>query len=297
MARFKEIIKNPNIKSYYDLVQKIIRELNEASAGFWDLQMSDNGMGKWTIMDYNFVSARNGKKGNVLVFDMHDANNIVKSFKFRPQMTDAQTTRVLYSDIANRNSQFYSREEIESVNFKYKDSYIYNDADGYNKSYTAANLKFEEIWQNTLSKLQVIDQDASDTLQMKIQRDLYPNMETDDQPEKKFRYIKLALPSTNGASILKKLLDDEDYESNPKYSAIQPGINAEITMQGLGGLRTFQCFLIKNLPEPYSHKDIIFQIINVMDHMESGNWETTIVAGIRPLRAYIKDVLSLNTPT
>jgi hypothetical protein len=159
-------------------------------------------------------------------------------------------------------------------------------------------MKLEELWQSLLNGLQVVDQDSSNTLQMKILRSSYrtdPSIETNDKPENKYRYIKLALPSNNGYNILKKLLDDGDYDNNPKYCAIQPGINAEITMQGIGGLRTFQCFLIKNLPEPYSEKDVVFQILNVVDRVESGNWETTIVAGLRPLRSYIRDTLGITS--
>jgi len=133
VAQFKSILKNNQfVKSYYDLVQGIIQDLNAASANFWNLQMCDNGLGKWTIIDANFVSARNGKQGKVLTFDMHDANNIVKAFKFRPQMSDAQTNRVLYGEISNPKSQFYSKEEVESLNFSYKEKDLYNDADAYN---------------------------------------------------------------------------------------------------------------------------------------------------------------------
>jgi hypothetical protein len=132
----KVLINTPHIKTYYDLVQAIVNRLNQASADFWDLRMVDNGSGKWTITDSNFASYRNGKRGSILTFDMHDVNNIVKSLKFRPQMTDAQATRVLYGEISNPNSQFYSKDEIESMNFIFKDSYMFNDYDDYNKSST-----------------------------------------------------------------------------------------------------------------------------------------------------------------
>ena len=110
----------------------------------------------------------------------------------------------------------------------------------------------------------------------------------------RFNYIKLALPSSMGRSILRKMLDDEDIDYNQKYCAIQPNINAEITLQGIGGLRTFQCFLIKNLPRPYSEKNIVFQVINVMDSIEAGTWETTLVAGLRPLRKLIIEQLGID---
>ena len=61
-----------------------------------------------------------------------------------------------------------------------------------------------------------------------------------------------------------------------------------MTISGIGGLRTFQYFLVKNLPKPYSDSNIIFRITDVHQTLETGNWETTIRAQPMPLRKYIK---------
>ena len=114
-----------------------------------------------------------------------------------------------------------------------------------------------------------------------------------DSLENKREYIKLALPKESGYEVLNKILDDGDYDANPRYCAIQPNITAELTVQGIGGLRTFQCFLIRNLPEPYSHRNIVFQIVNIIDNIESGTWDTTIVAGLRPGRKFLYDRLGI----
>ena len=284
-------------KSYYDLIQSLLNKLNDASAGLWDLSLINSERdGSWTIADRNFSSTRNSsQQKEVLIFDMHDSNNIVKTFKFRPQLTDAQTNRVLYGEASNPTSQVYSKDEIESLDWEFKDLFLKNTAEGKNKSYPSQAERFENLWARVLKDIQVINQPSQATCQMTIYREDYPAIES--KTGKSYRYIKLALPANNGISILRKLLDDNDYINNSKYCAIQPGINAEITMQGLGGLRTFQCFLIRNLPLPYSSNKIVFQIINVIDHLEGGNWETTIIAGIRPLRSYLRDTLRLTDVT
>ncbi|MFH1013613.1 MAG: hypothetical protein V1769_03785, partial [Thermoplasmatota archaeon] len=103
---------------------------------------------------------------------------------------------------------------------------------------------------------------------------------------------RLALPDTE---ILQMFLDDGDEENNPKYTGIMPGIQANFTIQGIGGLRTFMMFLVRNLPEPYSHKNIVFRIVDVQETIENGKWVTTITAGIIPLRGWIKKRLGITT--
>ncbi len=103
---------------------------------------------------------------------------------------------------------------------------------------------------------------------------------------------RLAIPPS-GSEILKLLLDDEDKENNPKYLGIMPNIQAQFVIQGIGGLRTFMMFLVKNLPAPYSHKNIVFRIIDLTETLDGGKWVTTITAGLLPLREQIKKRLGL----
>jgi hypothetical protein len=57
-------------------------------------------------------------------------------------------------------------------------------------------------------------------------------------------------------------------------------------------------FLIKNLPQPYSHKNIIFRIVDVQNSIENGKWTTIIKAGLMPLRGrYIKSKLGIKHKT
>ena len=53
-------------------------------------------------------------------------------------------------------------------------------------------------------------------------------------------------------------------------------------------------FLVRNLPEPYSHNNIVFRINDIKDSVTSSGWTTTISAGIIPLRDYIKERLGID---
>ena len=297
--KFVQLVESS--ETFYDLINKILNAINTAGANFWELRPVDNQKGKIGVADLNYVGRGANLAANdiVLSFDMQDANNIVKSFKFRPQLSDAQTTRALYGQVANPATQFYSKEEKNDMEWSFKDALMPNTVEDIGKTVLSKRKRTIQLWRSTLSTIQKIN-DFTDSYQMKLKRsDTVDNymmpillLQETGIPNENI-YVKLALPHRVGNSVLRKMLNDLDFNENQKYCAIQPNINAEITLQGIGGLRTFQCFLIKNLPLPYSEDRIVFQIVNVIDHIEAGNWETTIVAGIRPLRKFIADKLGI----
>jgi hypothetical protein len=94
--------------------------------------------------------------------------------------------------------------------------------------------------------------------------------------------VNLVLPND---SLLIALMNDMDFKNNTNiYGGQQPGFTVELTLQGISGLRTFQLFSLKNLPSPYSDREIICQIVDVSHKVDSANWTTTIKAGIRSIR-------------
>ena len=100
--------------------------------------------------------------------------------------------------------------------------------------------------------------------------------------ESGWNIINLVLPNE---SLLLALLNDMDFTNNSNiYGGQQPGFNVEMTLQGISGLRTFQLFSLKNLPSPYSEREIMCQIVDISHKIDAGNWTTTIKAGIRSIR-------------
>ena len=94
--------------------------------------------------------------------------------------------------------------------------------------------------------------------------------------------VNLVLPNE---ALLISIMNDMDFENNSNiYGGQQPGFTVEMTLQGISGLRTFQMFSLKNLPSPYSEREILCQIVDVTHKIENGNWTTTIKAGIRSIR-------------
>ena len=100
--------------------------------------------------------------------------------------------------------------------------------------------------------------------------------------ESGWNIVNLVLPNE---SLLLAIINDMDFEKNLNiYGGQQQNFTVEMTLQGISGLRTFQIFSLKNLPSPYSEREIMCQITDITHNLEGGNWTTVIKAGIRSIR-------------
>ena len=278
--------------SYADIYTYIFKVLQDSADGFWELALIDVE-GVFTITDRKYVgkyALDNSIDGSgpqaekVYSFDYMDADSIIKSIKFRPQLSDAQATRTIYGEVNNKDSKYKYLDKNDVLDFKFRDCVIgphQQKKDGDVNAELAKRIGAQEGHRDMVRKVQVINSKADDP---SLQMSLTTEGGTDEVPN----IVKLVLPDQQ---LLRMLLSDNDEESNARYCAVQPGIILELTLLGVGGLRTFQYFTVKNLPEPYSDRNIIFRITDVQQTLEAGNWETTIRAQPLPLRAYIKQRL------
>ena len=281
--------------SYADIYTYIFKILQDAVDGFWELSLIDVD-GVFTVSDKKYIGKFalnntidvNGKlqegPETVYSFDYYDADSIIKSIKFKPQLSDAQATRTIYGAVNNKDSKYKYLDKNDVLDYQFRDCVIgpadakrQGDVNGELAKRTSAKSEHEDL----IRKVQTINNKTDDpSLQMSLVTDggtdLVPNI------------VKLVLPDQQ---LLRMLLNDDDDENNARYCAVQPGIVLELTLLGIGGLRTFQYFTVKNLPEPYSDRNIIFRITDVQQTLEAGNWETTIRAQPSPLRAYIRHLL------
>lgn len=292
---FKEIVSNKSNKTYNDIYNAIFSLLRDATNSFWDLTLVENQKGKLTIVDRNYSGQANfGKKdGSEEVYDFsyYDADSLIKTLKFRPQLSDAQATRAIYSTVNNPNANTSYSDRNDLLDYKFLDAVILPKDE--KDSTDVANTKqtdMREQLKNTLRGIQTVSKKDDKSLQMTIALEKSPAKP--GVTPSPYEIVKLVMPSS-AQSLLNEILDDKDYQNNPRYCAIQPGITAELSLEGIGGLRTFQYFRIRNLPEPYSHRNIIFRIIDVQQTVTGGVWETVIKAGILPLRKYIADQLNI----
>jgi hypothetical protein len=282
--------------TYVEIYEDLLKLLNDSTDGFWDLALveSENNM---TITDKRYIGAKpiSLQGDEVFSFEYYEADSLIKALKFRPSLTDAQAIRTIFGETNNKKSKYVAVDKNDLLDYKFHDAVIFNqkereqdDASSDISKRSAAQAK-EQI-RNMVSKVQVVNVAGDAGLQMSTTRlsvNLPAGVPTKNLVERR-EIFKLILPDQQ---LLRLLLDDRDEDNNPRYCAVQPGITLELTILGVGGIRTFQYFLVKNLPEPYSDKNIIFRVTDVHQTLESGNWETVIRAQLLPLRKYIKNRL------
>jgi len=278
LSFLKGLLHNSSdISTYYQLIEKLLSGINGACGGFWDLRIvsgasdvtvSPDEAAPMKIVDYKFMSFSN--RGKVWSFDYFDADSLLLGIGFKPTLSNAQAIRTIYAPTNNPdNTTVVTNGTNELLDYKFQDRLKLGQNVGDAPTPKADKSGFEETMRD-LQQIAPCEGSYQMTTDTMIRR--------------------LALPATD---IQQLLLDDGDEDNNPKYTGIMPGIQATFTIQGIGGLRTFMMFLCRNLPEPYSEKNIVFRIVDVQETIESGKWTTQITAGVIPLRGHIKARLGI----
>lgn len=278
----KTLAESGDIKTYYQFIEKMLANISDAAGGFWDFRIvSSTGQlnqpiskqASMAIVDYKFMFTIN--RGSPFTFDYFDSDSLLLGLNFKPTLSNAQAIRTMYAPTNQPTGNVtLTNGDNELLDYKFRD-----------------RLRMDTDLKSTTPPSH-IDTQHAETMRS-LQQISPPNgayQMTTITADKKAFVRRLVLPSPE---ILKMLLDDGDEENNPKYTGVMPNIQATFTIQGIGGLRTFMMFLVRNLPEPYSELDIVFRIVDIQDSIESGKWTTTITAGIIPLRGYIKKRLGI----
>ncbi len=285
----QDAVNNDFNASYVDIYNYILKVIMDSADGFWDLRLVDAD-GTLTITDVKYISEYNLNEGQqqerVYSFDYYDVDSIIKSLKFRPVLSDAQATRVIYGEVNNQDSKYKYYDKNDVLDYKFKDAVIGNVQDKEQGDSTSELSKRKSAYEELRDLVRIIQTLSSQNDDNTLQMSLNPNrLNGSGGDPNKPEIIKLCMPSQQ---LLRLLLNDTNEEFNSRYCAVQPGIILELTLQGIGGIRTFQYFIVRNLPEPYSEKNIVFRVTDVNQTVESGNWETTIRAQPLPLTAYVK---------
>lgn len=276
------------IKTYGKLIEELMIGISSAVGNFWDFRMTSGAgsMGQpsdkpatMKIVDNKFVNSIN-QNNSPFTFDYFDADSLLLGLNFKPTLSNAQAIRSIYAQTSGpSNGISLTNGNNELLDPMFVDRLSLNNIS------------------DVPEQINKMSSNPSDhkTMMFSLQQiDPLPSMYQVTTTNKNGDLIRrLALPKES-ITLLQLLLDDGDEENNPKYTGIMPGIQAQFTIQGIGGLRTFMMFLVRNLPEPYSEKNIIFRIIDVQDSIEAGKWVTVITAGVIPLRPHIKARLGLS---
>jgi len=278
-----DLMKDGNVDTYVDVMRNLMKEINTSAGEMWDFEIiaatgkggEDDKQATGKIIDNKFTFTSNATT-SPFTFDYFDADSLLQGIEFTPTLSDAVASRTIFAKNNNPDDDdsnvSMANGYNELLDFKFKDRLTEDDV---RKS--KRKILHRDGFEGVLRNLQQLDP-PPDVYQM-----------TTKSGDKEI-IKRLVLPDP---AILKVLLDDGDVDFNPKYNGILKGIQATFTIEGIGGLRVRMMFLVRNLPEPYSHENIVFQVINLQETISSGKWTTVITAGIVPLRGYIKARLGI----
>jgi hypothetical protein len=279
LTRFIQLVEDSNTKTYFDLYNAIFDDINSAGGNFWNFSLTLNELNsKLVIVDNNMLPSGNNVS-TPWYFDYADADQLMTSLAFKPKMSEAQAARVVFSETNNKKAKVSIDDENDLLDYQFEDRILSER----NKFDASINFSDNQTYSTNpfLKQIQTLqNQQPTD--------EMYPfTIISDGITDSK----RLVLPDPE---LLKCLIDDNNLEKNQRYSGLQP-ITVEVSLQGIGGLRTFMTFMIRNLPNPYNHKDVAYRIVDVHHTLQEGKWETTIKAGIIPLRGYVKNKMGINT--
>jgi hypothetical protein len=270
-----EVAKSADtVENFYN---NLLNKISTSAANFWDFSVVEEGK-HLKIIDKKFINA---KEMNIYQFDIGSSNTFIRSINFTAQLSNVAANQVLSSGGSSPSNQENKSPtgEITSneiLNFPYGDRFNPDDPKAKTNRSIDGNLE-------TIKQLQSNPSKGSNSLIMSFTSTQKPDRGRGIAGGiNGFNIVNLVLPSQ---TLLLGLLNDLDYSNNTNvYGGQQPGFTVEMTLQGISGLRTFQLFSLKNLPSPYSEREILCQIIDVSHKVDGGNWTTTIKAGIRSIR-------------
>ena len=274
-----------------DILNFVLNKISEAVNGLWKFNLIQFGPSNslLSIIDNDCFSLKrlqelnSDKRPYLYFFKNRASRNNIQALNFSVKLSDKVTMSVLYN---SPNDNKTSVPMKNPFGFVTRDRFfkLTNDASYLSPKDPQTLLKDK---QNVEAERKRLD-DKQNQFQNQLQKErdvkegayIY-GVITRENGEEKTYIRKLVLTQKD---LLTLLVNDKDPNNGSINSFPQPGIKAEITVTGIGGLKTFQIFGIDNLPEPYD-KDILFQIEDVKHSLQSnGQWTTTITAGIRPTK-------------
>ena len=287
----------------------LLEKINSAAAKIWELAIVDDpeDSSKLRIVDKKYVQYN---KMKIYQFDVGSSNNFIKTLNFTAQLSNVAANQVISSATSNKkpndNSVNGDVNSNQTLQFPYGDRFyedggmmskprkidnnleIIKQLQGNPQASTATKgsyiMSFKS-YKNGNFKPQTKEQIAAAGAAARAGgggAGAFGSFNPGTDEVTGWNIVNLVLPND---SLLIALMNDMDFKNNTNiYGGQQPGFTVEMTLQGISGLRTFQLFSLKNLPSPYSDREIICQIVDVSHKVDSANWTTTIKAGIRSIR-------------
>ena len=251
-----------------DFTLNILKKMSESVGGIWDFSFTAEDKSSpncpiTAIVDNNYggpVSvAEIERTGQTYIFKSHQKNSIIKSLNLNVSLTGEVATEVLGNAGASDASK-------ETRMFEHG---------------LAEDRVFQKVPRNTRCR------DANATRKNLKKSDI-------EDPEKYIVRKKIEVPGMfndkeylieMADSQLQRILSDMRTDKNPKnnvnFNGPVPGIEIEIELLGIAGIRAMECFQCTGIPTSYYERGH-FRVKNIKDSLSDGNWTTTLTGYYYP---------------
>jgi hypothetical protein len=274
-------------------VMEILKKMNAAAGNIWSfdiVQLDPLSPSTLTVIDRNCTHKASNLTSYNDLFDFSylTPSGILSKMAFSVKLSDSQTTQILFESmtppiknakVSDYKFQFRIQSDQSDPESKEVVTFdrIFNDG-----QFKPAPTKGEETTTEEKKKQVALTEKIKQLSQTSPQETAYTYTFSDDTSIRNF--ATLVEPDI---SFLKETMFGLHNE-NLADSIVQPNLSLEITMQGISGMRTLQCFSVSELPKPYG-TNCVFQIRNVKHVVQNGKWETLVECAVRPTRALFKE--------
>jgi len=244
--------------SFKGMLMYILSKMSAAACNIWDfsivpLDPSQGSNGIHTIRDSNLATNISLFRDKLYTFNPLSSNSVIKNLTFGINLPDSVATQTMLSSRTKNGDRdeyaFHTQVRGTSIT----DPMI-------NKLLLKDEVK-KKIESNTVAATKTIEPNLYCKLKIKNST------------------IKFAEPNDD---IMRNLItSDKNLYNSAIYNGLVPGVEVEIEMLGISGLKFLDVFSLNGISDAYS-KNAVYQVKNVKHQISDHMWTTTITAGLRP---------------
>jgi hypothetical protein len=250
-----------------DFTLDILKKMSTSVGGIWDFSFTSEDKSSpncpvTAIVDNNYggpVSvAEIQREGQTYIFKSHQKNSIVKSLNLSLSLTGEVATEVLgnagASDASKETRMFESQLAEDRLFSNVPENTRCRDANTARKNLKKADIEDPEKY----IVRKVID------IPWALDKELL---------------IEMADPQLQ--RVLSDMQDDQNPKNNVNFNGPVPGLEIEVQLLGIAGLRAMEMFQCTGIPTSYYERGH-FRIKKITDSLASGEWTTTIIGYYHP---------------
>jgi hypothetical protein len=251
-----------------DFTLNILKKMSESVGGIWDFSFTAEDKSSpncpiTAIVDNNYggpVSvAEIEREGQTYIFKSHQKNSIIKSLTLNVELSGEVATEVLgnagASDASKETRMFESGLAEDRVFKKVPRNTRCRDA-----NVARENLKKSDI---------------EDPEKYIVRKNIeIPGMFNDEE-------ILIEMADSQLQRVLSGMRDDKNPKNNVNFNGPVPGVEIEIQLLGIAGVRAMECFQCTGIPTSYYERGH-FRVTNIKDSLSDGDWTTTLTGQYYP---------------